>query len=103
MLYAIEIVPPLGLVAWSVTATEEMYQPFAPNVPARINVVTGGELKDLEIGTMDDWAAFTSAATYVPAKSIVCCPLLLWGNVVLSGGHVPPWSRDCAAVPQFAR
>src|SRR6059058_5168955 len=41
MLYAIEIVPPLGLVAWSVTATEEMYQPFAPNVPARFNVVYG--------------------------------------------------------------
>src|SRR5437773_870050 len=95
MLYAIEIVPPLGLVAWSVTATEEMYQPFAPNVPARFNVVTGGELKDLEIRTMDDWAASRFPAMSVAAYSIVFCPLPLWRNVVVYGRHAMPSRRYC--------
>src|SRR5207249_10728204 len=84
-----------GLVAWSVTATEEMYQPFAPNDPARFNVVTGGELKDLEIRTMDDWAASTFPATSVAASSIVCCPLPLRRNVVVYERHAPPSRRYC--------
>ena len=58
---------PLGLVAWSVTPTEEMYQPFAPRVPAKFIVVTGGELRDPEIRTTEDLAASTFPATSVAA------------------------------------
>src|SRR2546427_10891081 len=89
MLYAIEIMPPLGLVAWSVTVTGEMYQPFAPKVPAKFNVVTGGGLRGPEMRTMDGLGASTFPAASVAAQSIVCCPLPLRRDGAEEGGPAP--------------
>src|SRR2546421_12813465 len=105
MLYAIEIMPPLGLVAWSVTVTGEMYQPFAPKVPAKFNVVTGGGLRDPQMRAMGDWGASTFPAASVAAESIVCSPFPPRGDVAGERRPAPVSGRyleGCTPLPPAA-